>query len=66
MAEKYKKSARIKDHDFISIGDFTAYYNRGKLYFDYGSIRTNGVEVRPESSIYRLHILYSYEIHVYR
>lgn len=46
---KIQKSARIKDHDFISIGDFTAYYNRGKLYFDYGSIRTNGVEVRPES-----------------
>lgn len=26
-----------------------AYYNRGKIYFDYGVIKTNGVDVRPES-----------------
>lgn len=44
-----QKSAKINNHDFISIGDFMAYYNRGKIYFDYGVIKTNGVDVRPES-----------------
>ena len=37
-----QKSAKINNHDFISIGDFMAYYNRGKIYFDYGVIKTNG------------------------
>ncbi len=41
-----QKSAKINNHDFISIGDFMAYYNRGKIYFDYGVIKTNGVDVR--------------------
>ena len=44
-----QRIATVKNHDFISIGDFTAYYNNGKIFFDYGAIRTNGVEVRPES-----------------
>ena len=44
-----QRIATVKNHDFISIGHFTAYYNNGKLFFDYGAIRTNGVEVRPES-----------------
>ena len=44
-----QRIATVKNHYFISIGDFTAYYNNGKIFFDYGAIRTNGASAGAAS-----------------
>ena len=61
-----QRIATVKNHDFISIGDFTAYYNNGKIFLIMELSEQMELRSDRRAWIYIQHILSLFVIREYR